>query len=427
MNISNISYLAFLAPLALFWQQARGFISNLFTFLIRNDVINFDSSFESSKFVEFIKSHSKELKFGNSFYDRNTLFNINNNSFCLELLEKRKKYYFLFKNKFPLIISAADRYGQKINITYLNVFKLKNIIKQYKPSYSYNNHVGFYVSEISGEGTKIFESSNSNNTTAPSGSYIASGSRDDENYISVFANRITNFSSSVFWREDELQLSQPHTKKSKFFFSQEGLEILNNVKNWINKRDWYVEREISWRRGCLLHGRPGTGKSSLILQIAKKLDIPLIIYNLNTLTDQEFEKKLKANSNEYPHILLFEEIDQVWNKDRTNKNNITGFKGLSFDVFINKLSGANSIKNCFVFMTTNHIDQLDPALIRSGRVDHIIELKPLCKDGKRFIAERMLDKWPKLIESVTDDEEITAADFENKITELALKQEWNEN
>ena len=44
--------------------------------------------------------------------------------------------------------------------------------------------------------------------------------------------------------------------------------IVNDVKNFIQSSQWYIDRGIPYRRGNLLHGQPGSGKSSFIMALA---------------------------------------------------------------------------------------------------------------------------------------------------------------
>ena len=64
-------------------------------------------------------------------------------------------------------------------------------------------------------------------------------------------------------------------------------------------------------------------------------------------------------------ILLLEDIDAAFKNNRTSEQaNFVTFSGL-----LNALDGVASSEERVVFMTTNHIERLDPALIRPGRVD----------------------------------------------------------
>lgn len=122
---------------------------------------------------------------------------------------------------------------------------------------------------------------------------------------------------------------------------------------------------IPYRRGYLLHGPPGTGKSSFIQALAGQLDYNICIVNLaeNIMTDDRFNYLLSVLPER--SFLLLEDIDSAFrNRENSSHSNLT-FSGL-----LNALDGVGSAEERIVFMTTNHYDKLDPALIRPGRVDY---------------------------------------------------------
>ena len=56
-------------------------------------------------------------------------------------------------------------------------------------------------------------------------------------------------------------------------------------------------------------------------------------------------------------------------------NKKTLHDAFTLDTFLSFLDGYTSLHGCILIMTTNRINMLDPAIIRPGRIDHIIELK----------------------------------------------------
>ena len=145
--------------------------------------------------------------------------------------------------------------------------------------------------------------------------------------------------------------------------------LLDDVNEFLSSAGWYLHRGIPYRRGYLLHGPPGCGKSSFITALAGELNYGICILNLNDrgMTDDRLAHALS----EVPQqcIVLLEDIDAAF-ADVTSRqvhmdNNIT-FSGL-----LNTLDGVASSEDRLLFMTTNHVERLDPALIRPGRVDYI--------------------------------------------------------
>jgi chaperone BCS1 len=78
-------------------------------------------------------------------------------------------------------------------------------------------------------------------------------------------------------------------------------------------------------------------------------------------------------------------VDVLFNQREKKEGNV------SFDVFINALDGVVSKEDCMIFMTTNHIDNIDEALMRPGRVDTQLEFKEGQFTHFKAMAEYLYD------------------------------------
>jgi len=58
-------------------------------------------------------------------------------------------------------------------------------------------------------------------------------------------------------------------------------KVVNDVKEFLASSDWYRKRGLPWRRGYLLHGPPGCGKSSFLFALASHLDLNLCCLNVS--------------------------------------------------------------------------------------------------------------------------------------------------
>lgn len=144
--------------------------------------------------------------------------------------------------------------------------------------------------------------------------------------------------------------------------------IVDDVKAFIRNGKWYNERGIPYRRGYLLYGPPGSGKSSFIQALAGELEYNICILNLSErgLTDDRLNHLL-SNVPERS-IMLLEDIDAAFTK-RTQTDNQGYQSMITFSGLLNSLDGVASAEERIIFLTTNHVEKLDPALIRPGRVD----------------------------------------------------------
>ncbi|XP_037036788.1 mitochondrial chaperone BCS1 [Bradysia coprophila] len=155
-------------------------------------------------------------------------------------------------------------------------------------------------------------------------------------------------------------------------------KILDDCLEFSKKSTWYSDRGIPYRRGYLLHGPPGCGKSSFITALAGELEFSICILNLSErgLTDDRLNHLLNVAPEK--SIILLEDIDAAFaSREETSvqKAAYDGLNRVTFSGLLNCLDGVASTEARIVFMTTNHIDRLDKALIRPGRIDFKQEIK----------------------------------------------------
>ncbi|BFZ54247.1 Complex III assembly protein translocase and chaperone [Savitreella phatthalungensis] len=160
--------------------------------------------------------------------------------------------------------------------------------------------------------------------------------------------------------------------------------ILDDVKDFLNSRAWYRARGVPYRRGYLLHGPPGSGKTSFINALAGELGYDICVLNLSErgLTDDRLNHLLQNVPQNA--VVLLEDIDAAFGGRRPEEFEGTagasgarqqsqerGFAGsnVTFSGLLNALDGVASSEERLTFLTTNHPELLDPALIRPGRVD----------------------------------------------------------
>lgn len=150
--------------------------------------------------------------------------------------------------------------------------------------------------------------------------------------------------------------------------------IVSDIKEFLASGKWYQDRGIPYRRGYLLYGRPGSGKSSFVRALAGELDYNIAILNLSErgLTDDRLNYLLTIVP---PRTLvLLEDADAAFH-GRTSTD-ADGYRGayVTFSGLLNAIDGVASAEERVLFLTTNHIDRLDGALIRPGRVDMAVHL-----------------------------------------------------
>lgn len=141
--------------------------------------------------------------------------------------------------------------------------------------------------------------------------------------------------------------------------------VRDDLAKFLASEDWYREKGIPYRRGYLFYGEPGSGKSSLAIALASEFDLPVYWMSLQGegMNDNTLVRLLQ--NMQRPSLLLLEDIDTTFD-GRKSEGKVT-FSGL-----LNALDGVVAA-HTVVVMTTNHLDKIDPALIRPGRVDLKVE------------------------------------------------------
>lgn len=186
-----------------------------------------------------------------------------------------------------------------------------------------------------------------------------------------------------------LQFARRRPRPVSSVVLRDGLldDLIADVRRFTQSRDWYIERGVPYRRGYMLYGPPGTGKSSAVIAIASALKMHIAVLNLMTsgLTDDNLMTAL-ANAPENS-LVLIEDIDCVFDEKRKagdDKKNTITFSGL-----LNAIDGVSAGEGRVLFATTNHIDKINDALIRPGRIDR----RELIDYPTRQQAARMFERF----------------------------------
>lgn len=151
-----------------------------------------------------------------------------------------------------------------------------------------------------------------------------------------------------------------------------GERIYADVTEFLNSREWYSQRGVPYRRGYLLHGPPGCGKTSYIMALAGKLGYDICQLNLSNsaLVDDRLNYLLNVTPPQV--ITVIEDIDAAFSSREDIDMNRSAYQGLgrlTLSGLLNVLDGVASSEERIIFMTTNYPERLDPALTRPGRVD----------------------------------------------------------
>ncbi|KAI6041332.1 P-loop containing nucleoside triphosphate hydrolase protein [Pisolithus marmoratus] len=202
--------------------------------------------------------------------------------------------------------------------------------------------------------------------------------------------------------------------------------LVEDVEDFLANKAWYQERGIPFRRGYLLYGAPGSGKTSVIQAIAGELclDVYMLTLSRSGLDDTSLATLLSNLPDRC--IVLMEDIDAAFyhglsrdsgsstitSSTETRARDRPPMSGdsagrLSLSGILNAIDGITANEGRVLFATTNKYDVLDPALCRPGRMDLRLEFHHASRYQakelfKRFFAPSPVEVTEK--NTVTDGE-----------------------
>lgn len=178
-------------------------------------------------------------------------------------------------------------------------------------------------------------------------------------------------------------------------------ELLEDMARFRRSKQRYGQLGVPYHRGYLFYGPAGTGKTSLVSALAGHFGLSIYVIGLAECNDRTLMNavnQVPANS-----VLLFEDIDcmrgsqsregldseganhrttTVSTKESAPSNSVT-LAGL-----LNVLDGFHAPNGVMFVMTTNHVEKLDPALLRPGRIDYKLFLGKASDQQKTELFRR---------------------------------------
>ncbi len=195
-----------------------------------------------------------------------------------------------------------------------------------------------------------------------------------------------------------------NNKSLKSLFFKDKNKIVENIINFKNKTGIYSKEGISHKLGFLLYGPPGTGKTSFIKALSNEFQRNIISIPIGSIkTNKQFfdliiSKDKEFKIMEYEDIIyVIEDLDAIQSiiidrsilNDFEKSNSIEYEDALNLSEILNVLDGIIDTPGRMIVFTTNHIDHIDPALIRPGRIDILLKMDYLTFD----IAVDMLNYY----------------------------------
>jgi len=170
--------------------------------------------------------------------------------------------------------------------------------------------------------------------------------------------------------------------------------FVKEFMNFRDKRDVHKRLGIAHKLSYVLHGLPGSGKTSLIRALAAEFNFNICLLDASSMDD----KKLMQAFTSVPKqtIVLAEDFDsakQLHSRAKASNKMEIDYQPGTLKGMLNALEGIQALDNVVVIFTTNHLDKIDPAMIRPGRIDHIRQLPA---PGIDAVKQHFLKHYPEL-------------------------------
>ncbi|HBN6266178.1 TPA: AAA family ATPase [Vibrio parahaemolyticus] len=244
---------------------------------------------------------------------------------------------------------------------------------------------------------------------------------------------------AVDQRRDELAIFNLNTDgawASPIFEKKRDFDVLalnpdtrtafsDKISRFMSGEERYKQLDLPWKETFLLHGRPGSGKTSIIKALASKYNLPIYRLNLSSLSNSGLERAFMSVPDN--SLILIEDFDSASsvlsrvpstkshgdNPDKAStpvddeaKALASVLTSLDMSTVLNVLDGIVSLHGVLVFLTTNHLEHIDKAVFRDGRVDHLIDLPLLTPSTVKAYLESI---YPELCQMDIEYPEISAS------------------
>lgn len=173
----------------------------------------------------------------------------------------------------------------------------------------------------------------------------------------------------------------PYTKDAtweELFLPEEmKKEVKELVENFLASQDFYHEKKIPWKRGFLLYGEPGNGKTSLIRTIISQYNFKPVTF-VPGANAEAMREAFSYAEEQSPSLMYIEDLDSLIEN------------GLDISTFLNLLDGISAKNGLLVVATANNVTKLRNNIMkRPSRFDRKFEI-PLPNQEMSYIY---LKKW----------------------------------
>lgn len=226
-------------------------------------------------------------------------------------------------------------------------------------------------------------------------SIVESSQRKNTQILQIWRNSVTigekEQHREVSWEQMELLTNR--NLANTILDAGVEKELLEDIANFLQLKDWHNAKGIPWKRGYLLTGPPGTGKTSIVKALAAHHNLPIFALDLSTVNTNTELSQLMSEINYHSkgrvYILAIEDVDRcpIFQRYPSGRSEITK------DCLLNVLDGIAESYGRLLFMSANDTGPLQevPALLRPGRVDKVITVDFVTDQQLRRIVANFYD------------------------------------
>ncbi|NLL10498.1 MAG: AAA family ATPase, partial [Methanomicrobiales archaeon] len=193
----------------------------------------------------------------------------------------------------------------------------------------------------------------------------------------------------------------------------EGLDAekreIEKIIEWpVYRREAFEKLKIKPPKGILLFGPPGTGKTLLAKAVAAKSRMNFISVKGPELlskwvgeSEKQVREAFRKARQSAPSIIFFDEIDALVQKRGQERGGTRAGESVLSQI-LTEMDGVEDLSGVVVIAATNRPDLLDPALLRPGRLEKHIYIRPPDQKGRRAILELYLKDLGSLLDDDID-------------------------
>ena len=428
-DLKSLGLTATLASIGVFWSNIKNlFIRARSVFIVE---ANFEYKFQFDRVIGYMDSKYKKSKFGSMNFDSRKVFITKENKIKHVSVELPSKVTTYWNGVFPIFASSSsgNNNPSTFSISFIRgTLDIDEVLKEvdernYNLSTNTKSSNRYYIKRVYGSFNKEED--------APRG---LTENTITESDLDLEATRLVGYDKS------EIGRPKPIDPFSSLYYDNNVNTFMKEFDDHMNAKEWFNTRGLNWKMGTLLKGPPGTGKTSFVKAVAQKYNLPIVMLDLISMSNEEFQKSWESEVLcRTPCIALFEDLDRLYDNDGNMiKNNQIKVKGeLTTDAILNCLSGVSEGEGVLTFITANEPEKLPQALTRAGRVDSILELGCLTEESKKQMAFRIVagkchtdtssvskEEYQIIKMLLEDKSSVTGAEFQQKCTKAALDFYW---